>query len=106
MGCLAVRGELLSFSLFPSSIFRWRGDFTSLLPRPNPLITGPERRMGNGVSGPESGPETGGRGVEDGISFFLSSFFFFFAGLLRVSCGGKRGVDDYFEVVRIDKKMR
>lgn len=76
MGCLAVRGELLSFSLFPSSIFRWRGDFTSLLPRPNPLITGPERRMGNGVSGPESGPETGGRGVEDGISFFLFSFFF------------------------------
>lgn len=59
--------------------------------------------MGNGVSGPESGPETGGRGFEDGISFFL---FFFFAGLLRVSCGGRRGVDDYFEVVRIDKKMR
>lgn len=34
---------------------------TSLLPRPNPLITGPEIRMGKGGSGPESGPTTSGR---------------------------------------------
>lgn len=49
--------------------------------------------MGNGFSGPESGPETGGRGLEDGISFFLLLFFLFFfffslAGLLGDSCGG------------------
>jgi hypothetical protein len=35
---------------------------TSLLPRPKPLMTGPERRMGYGGSGPASGPATGSRG--------------------------------------------
>ena len=41
----------------------WSGGLTSLLPRPNPLITGPDRRMGYGDDGPESGPVTGSRGV-------------------------------------------
>lgn len=35
---------------------------TSLLPRPKPLITGPDRRTGYGCSGPLSGPATGSRG--------------------------------------------
>jgi hypothetical protein len=36
---------------------------TSLLPRPKPLITGPDNRMGNGAIGPASGPATGSRGL-------------------------------------------
>lgn len=36
---------------------------TSLLPRPNPLITGPDSLMGKGGSG-ESGPATGSRGLD------------------------------------------
>lgn len=35
---------------------------TSLLPRPNPLITLPSSRRGNGASGPLSGPAVGSRG--------------------------------------------
>ena len=35
---------------------------TSLLPLPKPLITGPDSLIGNGDSGPESGPATGSRG--------------------------------------------
>lgn len=38
-------------------------EHTSLLPRPNPLITGPDKRIGNGASGPASGPATGSRGL-------------------------------------------
>lgn len=34
---------------------------TSLLPLPNPLITGPARRIGYGASGPFSGPTTRSR---------------------------------------------
>jgi hypothetical protein len=34
---------------------------TSLLPLPKPLITGPESLIGNGASGPESGPANGSR---------------------------------------------
>lgn len=40
---------------------------TSLLPLPNPLITGPESRIGNGGSGPVLGPATGSRGPEGRI---------------------------------------
>lgn len=35
---------------------------TSLLPLPNPLITLPSSRRGNGASGPLSGPAVGSRG--------------------------------------------
>jgi hypothetical protein len=35
---------------------------TSLLPRPNPLITLPSSLSGNGFSGPSSGPAVGSRG--------------------------------------------
>lgn len=35
---------------------------TSLLPRPNPVMTGPDSLIGKGASGPESGPATGSRG--------------------------------------------
>jgi hypothetical protein len=35
---------------------------TSLLPRPKPLMTGPESLIGKGATGPESGPATGSRG--------------------------------------------
>src|SRR2546423_9187347 len=41
---------------------------TSLLPRPNPLITGPDSLIGKGGSGPESGPATGSRGPSGRIS--------------------------------------
>lgn len=47
---------------------------TSLLPLPNPLITGPSRRIGKGGSGPLSGPATGSRGVS-GRRIFLSTSF-------------------------------
>lgn len=36
---------------------------TSLLPLPKPLITGPDRRIGKGSCGPESGPVVEGRVV-------------------------------------------
>ena len=51
--------------------------------------------MGNGFSGPESGPETGGRGLEDGISFF----FFPSPGCSEVVVEGERWgvcVNDYY----------
>lgn len=35
---------------------------TSLLPLPKPLMTGPDSLIGNGGSGPPSGPATGSRG--------------------------------------------
>lgn len=38
-------------------------ELTSLLPRPNPLITGPDSLIGKGGSG-ESGPATGSRGLD------------------------------------------
>lgn len=34
---------------------------TSFDPRPNPLIMGPESRMGKGASGPAGGPANAGR---------------------------------------------
>ena len=37
-------------------------ELTSLLPRPNPLMTGPCILTGNGDSGPESGPAKVSRG--------------------------------------------
>lgn len=43
---------------------------TSLLPRPNPLITGPDRRTGYGGSGPLSGPATGSRGPSGRMARF------------------------------------
>lgn len=47
---------------------------TSLLPLPNPLITGPDNRMGYGCSGPASGPATGSRGPSGRIFFFFGPF--------------------------------
>jgi hypothetical protein len=54
---------------------------TSLLPRPNPLMTGPESLIGNGGSGPESGPATGSRGPSGRIVL----------GLIRWCAGLGRG---------------
>jgi len=45
---------------------------TSLLPLPNPLMTGPDSRIGNGGSGPLSGPATGSRGLSGLILISLS----------------------------------
>ena len=41
---------------------------TSLLPLPKPLITGPRSLIGNGGSGPDSGPAYGSRGPSGRIS--------------------------------------
>ena len=40
---------------------------TSLDPRPKPLMMGPERRIGNGGSGPLGGPAKAGRGALGGV---------------------------------------
>lgn len=44
---------------------------TSLLPRPNPLITFPSNLSGKGVSGPLSGPAVGSRGPSGRIDFVV-----------------------------------
>ena len=48
---------------------------TSLLPLPKPLITDPDNLMGNGDSGPPSGPATGSR-VPSGRILFAFRFAF------------------------------
>jgi hypothetical protein len=53
LGCAVIAARLASY-------IHGR---TSLLPRPNPLITGPDNRTGKGGSGPASGPATGSRGL-------------------------------------------
>lgn len=40
--------------------------YTSLDPRPKPLIMGPERRIGKGGSGPAGGPAKAGRSLLGG----------------------------------------
>ena len=63
--------------------FKWdKGDLlkemnvflTSLLPLPNPLMTGPDNLMGNGGSGPAFGPATGSRGPSGRISILAAVF--------------------------------
>jgi hypothetical protein len=48
---------------------------TSLLPRPNPLITLPSSLIGNGVSGPLSGPAVGSRGPSGRIAVSVPRVF-------------------------------
>jgi hypothetical protein len=48
---------------------------TSLLPRPNPLITLPSSLIGNGVSGPLSGPAVGSRGPSGRIAMSVPRVF-------------------------------
>lgn len=64
---------------------------TSLLPRPNPLITGPDKRMGYGASGPSSGPATVSRGLSMGIAMakgvvfkMVVSFFWAFGRVVVI----------------------
>lgn len=75
---LAVEADIRDFPFqIPGAKFQCPAvRHTSLLPRPNPLITGPDNRTGYGLSGPASGPATGSRGLSGRILilFFLDFY--------------------------------